>query len=704
MACRLEGYPLVLCSLTTVGNQNDVTFEDNHAVLAGHAIYATPIYNCHNSVLSLADNTWHVFTKYGELNSSEFIQRTSLEIYRQKFRITPSPGDTIRSQIVSFPTYVLICSIENQAPHNHSILTYPGGVVQVNLSSVDYANVFTPSTVYAQISTGTSSTISQTIRLGDQQNVQWIGVECSTVEYQIYEPENTSLNLLLSNYPGNTPTVIQVSLQSCVTGYTLASDKCICSEFLTALGFVCDTAHGTVTREGNSWLGAYRDGKEPVPALASTCPLNYCKITSSVSLIRPEDLCNGGRTGTLCGRCSDGQSVVFGSSRCQVCTNQWLITILMCAVLGASLVAVLFILNITVTQGTLYGLIFYANIIQVNASIFFNQSVLSPHQVMISLINLDLGFPLCFYHGMDDIAKDRLQFVFPTYLLTLTIIIIFVCHYCLRHSTHHNRWFNKPNYIVGQRAVGVLSTLIYLSYSKVLRTVIDIFTFSTLRFPRGSELVWFYDGNIKYLHGRHIILFVIAMVICIAFLLPYTLALTFIPFIDHYSEQNRLFNYLHKQTNRIKPMNDAYYAPYKGEWRFWLGARLWLLAFMYSLNPFYSSDDPSLLLFIYVIIVTIFMLVQTEMKPFGHSILKNDRQYRNRITVNKFYNWLDLFYLLNYVSLALSMTYILLRGSRSTQANSLDIAVGVLVGMYGVVLMAIISYHVNAGHEKTISG
>ena len=681
----------------TFHDDNDITFQDNHAALTGHAIYATPLYHCHNSKWILEKLNNHSVANYGTSNLADLLQMGSLLSYQEQFTIFPSPGDSNSSQIVSFPTNVIICSFKEKTDFYHggqySIQTYPGRIMQMNLSSVDYANVFTPSAVYAQITTGTSSTTSQTIRLGDQQNVQWIGGECSTVEYQIYGPENTSLNLLLSSYPGNAPTIIQVTLLPCLIGFTLVSDKCICSEFFTSLGMVCDTARGTVTREGTNWIGVYHDRKEPVPALASTCPLNYCKIADTVSLIRPGDLCNGGRTGTLCGSCSDGQSVVFGSSQCQVCSDEWLITILMYAVLGASLVAVLFILNITVTQGTLYGLIFYANIIQVNASIFFNQSALRPFQVMISLINLDLGLPLCFYHGMDDIAKTGLQFVFPTYLLTLTIIIIVLCHYCLRHSTQNNHWFDKPMYIVGQRAVGVLSTLIYLSYSKVLRTVIDIFTFSTLHFPQGSELIWFYDGNIKYLHGRHIVLFVIAMAMCIVFLLPYTLALTFIPFIERYNEQNRLFNYLHKQTNRIKPMNDAYYAPYKGEWRFWLGARLWLLVFIYSLNPVYGSDQPSLLLLIHAIVVTVFMLVQSEVKPFGESIQATDRHCRKIQVSNEFYNWIDLFYLLNYIALTQSVSYILYHDSHPTQKNTLDIAVGVLVGMYVVVLMTTISYH-----------
>ena len=87
------------------------------------------------------------------------------------------------------------------------------------------------------------------------------------------------------------------------------------------------------------------------------------------------------------------------------------------------------------------------------------------------------------------------------------------------------------------------------------------------------------------------------------FLLPYTFALTFIPIIERYSENNRLFNYLHKKANQMEPMNDAHYAPYKGEWRWWLGAKLWLLVVMYSLNPVYSSDKPSLLLSIQATVV-----------------------------------------------------------------------------------------------------
>lgn len=237
--------------------------------------------------------------------------------------------------------------------------------------------------------------------------------------------------LLLSSYPGNSPTVIEVKLLPCVLGFSLISDSCSCSPFLASFGVTCDATHGTVTREESNWIREYNTH----PALASTCPLNYCKIVAHISLIRPGDLCNGGRAGILCGHCSDGLSVVFGSSGCQVCSDMWLLNILMYAVLGASLVAVRFIFNFTVTQRNLYGLIFYANIIQVNTTIFFNQTSLAPLRVIISLINQDLRFPLCFYNGMDGTVTIGLQFVFPTYLLTLSNTMIVVCHYCLHQSS-----------------------------------------------------------------------------------------------------------------------------------------------------------------------------------------------------------------------------------------------------------------------------
>ena len=662
---------MITCVIDIVGDGPfSITFSGNHADQGGHAVYATPIHNCRGTPL------------------------TSNSI------ITPLPEDLNETQVLSFPSTVQLCGCSDPnmciitGQYEGKVTTYPGRTVVLNVTSVDSANNISPSVVYTQIDT--SGTVSTNIALGPLQSVQWIGSKCTSMEYQIYGPEMASLRLLLSNYPGYPPTVVEVQLLPCEAGFTLMSDsstglmKCDCSLFLTSHGVVCDASNGTVTRQGNNWIGVYNN---TLPALASTCPLDYCNNDiTKLSLARPGDLCNSGRTGILCGHCHGNHSVVFGSSQCQVCSDMWLITLGMFAVLGALLVVTLFFLNLTVTQGTLYGLIFYANIIQVNTSIFFSQSILEPLQVIVSFVNFDLGLPLCFYDGMDDADKAGLQFVFPAYLLILTMTVIVLCHYCLQRSTITSTsscLYGLP-IIIGERAVGVLSTLMYLSYSKLLRTAIDILTYSTVHLPSGDIKVWFYDGNVTYLRGKHMALFAVAMLTCTLFLLPYTLAITCIPIIEQYSEHNRLFNYLHKKVNQIKPMNDAHYAPYKDEWRWWLGARLWLLVVMNGLNPVYCSDQPSLLLSIQATMMILFTVMQATVQPFGQTVRKTDEYNSHTYCYNQFYNSLDLFYLLNYTVLAQSMSYILDHGSDQTR---ITVCVGVLVGLYVVVLMVTVLYH-----------
>ena len=446
-----------------------ITFINNHAVQSGHAVYATPIYNCNN-------NCFYNDYRF-ECNNGP-----NLTSY---FTITSSPGDSCDLKIVTSPTDVHLCGCSDPklcnvpSQYQGKVTTYPGGTVRLNVTSVGAGNTLSPSVVYTQIDT--SSSTSQNITLGPRQEAQWIRTVCGTIEYQIYGPEMASAKPLLFNDPINSAAVIEVELLPCEPGFVLMSDfstgviKCDCSLFFTSRGVVCDTSDGTVIRnDKNNWIGVYNN---TLPALASTCPMDYCNTAiNRLSLSRSGDLCNGGRTGILCGHCHSNHSVIFGSSKCQVCIDMWLITLVMFAVLGVLLVAALFFPNLTITQGTLYGLIFYANIIQVNHSIFFSQSILNHMKVIVSFVNLDVGLPLCFMY------------------------------------------------------------------------------------------VWFYDGNVKYLHGKHTVLFVVAMVTCTLFLLPYTFALTFIPIIEHYSEHNRLFNYLHKKANQMKPMIDAHYAPYKGEW------------------------------------------------------------------------------------------------------------------------------------------
>ena len=679
---------LLSCSIHFIANNYkyvNISFSSNHADQSGHSVYATTIYDCQ---LEEGQNDFQTVTN---------------DAYDKYFSIHPAPGDSNLTQIMSFPVKVQICSCEGDSylyNNTYQITAWPGATVRCYATIVDFANHTSPSVVYTTVQAENSSASTYT-HLGPQQEVQWTGYDCTPLEYQIYGLENTMVNFFLSP-DGDTSLGMTVILGPCGYGFMLSNDSrglktCTCSSFLASFGVSCDVNLGTVNRTDTiGWIGLFQNGEE---AVATTCPLDYCNSEDrAIDLQSPNDICNGGREGVLCGRCPAGQSVVFGSTECHQCSDLWLITLGMYAVMGVVLIVVLFLLNLTVTQGTIYGLIFYANIIVVNSTVFFGGLDLKFIQVILSFIILDLGFPLCFYNGMNDAAKMGLQFAFPTYLLVLIIIFTLACRYYISSqpqvtSTKCLSLLGRIRKFTLQRAVNVLATLVYLSYFKLVRAVIDILSYTTINVQNGSPVqVWFYDGNVPYLQGVHIILFVFAIATSILFILPYTLALIIIPIIDRFSDNCSLLNTINVKINLIKPMNDAYYAPYKGGlYRSWLGLQLLLFIFLLVPSPILGSNNPSLLLFIHVLMLSVFAFIHVQIKPFGEVLQSNpDAKCKASQLLNIAYNWLDLFYIINYILLAFTVSYLLSNGSSTAQ---LRIAVGVLVGIAVFAFFATIVFH-----------
>ena len=127
---------------------------------------------------------------------------------------------------------------------------------------------------------------------------------------------------------------------------------------------------------------------------------------------------------------------------------------------GVLLVIFLMLFYLTVSLGTINGLIFCANIIRSSQAIFFPpESVISAPllSTFIAWLNLDLGIEACFYNGLDAYTKTWLQYAFPLYIWLLVIIIIVASQY----STMVSKL--TPN-----NALQVLATLFLLSYAKIL--------------------------------------------------------------------------------------------------------------------------------------------------------------------------------------------------------------------------------------------
>ena len=167
---------------------------------------------------------------------------------------------------------------------------------------------------------------------------------------------------------------------------------------------------------------------------------------------------------------------------------------------------------------------------------------------------------------MNSQAKVLLQLVFPTYLFVLVILIIILSRYL--------NFFSKL--LSNRNPVAALSTLIFLSYSKLLRFIIAALQTAILEYPDGSqERVWLYDGNVKYFTPSHIPRFVAAALILTAGGL-FNVLLFFSQWFPRCSNWK-----LMKWTRNTKYIGfmDTYHAPFTPKHRYWVGLLLFALIF-----------------------------------------------------------------------------------------------------------------------------
>ena len=261
--------------------------------------------------------------------------------------------------------------------------------------------------------------------------------------------------------------------------------------------------------ETNIWIGLSNYSNE-TGFVIHDCVFDYCvekpvniSLSSSDSA---DEQCAYNRTGKLCGMCQEDLSLVFGSSRCKECSDNFISLLIPFALAGIALVTFILLFNLTVATGTIHGLIFYANILTANHSLLLPPSTSNILTVFISWLNLDLGIETCFYNGMDSYSKFLLQLAFPTYVFVLIGTIIVLCEVSNKFA----------NLISNRNPVAALCTLILLSYSKFIRRIITALQFTHLDYPDGPrEIVWLYDANVQYFTVNHIPRFIAAFIIII---------------------------------------------------------------------------------------------------------------------------------------------------------------------------------------------
>ena len=375
--------------------------------------------------------------------------------------------------------------------------------------------------------------------------------------------------------------VIKLKINECPWGFKVqANGSCECQ--LSNHSLQCDMNEYTILRSRHQWVGAtceHRiEEKIPSPGVISHqhCPFDYCRSDGeslSIRLENQDEQCAFNREGILCGGCRENLSRVLGTSNCLVCNNQYtLLIVFSWLISGFVLVACLMLLNLTVSVGTINGLTFYANIIRAQHTTFFAPDISTSFlSIFIAWLNLDMGAEMCLYDGLDSYVITWLQYIYPLYIWLIAAIIIILSHFSSRISK-----------LCGKNAVQVLATLFLISYARLLRLMIEVFSFTWITYPDGyKKAVWLVDGNYKFFKGKLIPL-VLVTIIFVLLSLPYTFTLLMIQFLQKLSHYPILF-----WVRRLKPFFDAYTGPYKSRHRYWTGlllvARL-ILLITFSIN------------------------------------------------------------------------------------------------------------------------
>ena len=655
---------------------SNIQFYGNTAINAGSSIYIESMFDCFIN------------------QSSEYISSVEevIKYYKRHFKFVPNSSNHLYS-LSSQPSSLVICDADNN--HTDSLVlyrAYPGQRILLYVAAVDSLN----QNVYSKLAIDLTTSKHLWLSYEYKEQVLNEGVNCTPITIAVHtkNDKDTSFdNKLVFSLPGfSLVRKIEIEIKPCPIGFVL-NDKtgnCACSSVFYNKFLIegeieeshisCDIDTLTIARSkaANIWAGNISFADKYSFGISPLCPLDYsnsvesqsfCSSDSGISLVSPitgncnnsVPLCLHQRVGPLCGSCGE-LSVVFGSSKCRECNNRWLWTLILYAVAGPLLIYLLYVLRLTLTTGTLNGIIFFAQ--AANCGMFDllshcnvnYQTILvwlaNLSYTFISLLNLNLGFPLCFYNGMTELWKAGLSLVFPLYLLAIVAVVILLSHSSVRLS-------NK----IADFSVQVLVTIVHLSFTKLLLAVINVFTPAKIYTANTTYNVWYWDGSVAYGVGSHRILMIITLLVVIPLLLPYVLLLIFTRPI----RRTKINKY-------VRPLLEAIHAPYKEGKEYWFVARLFLLVFMLVVYSYYRAQFYLKLYVVSTPVFVMFLVLQTYHKPFK----------------SKLVNIMDCLLMYN-LAFLYSTTWMFI--AKDERINATIIAV-VTISLVFLILLIVLAYHI----------
>ena len=584
-------------------NYIQVKFVNNSAEVAGDAIYGGSLDYC------------YILTSYSYNGTQSIFNQ--LYVFQKIFDTIQQAGS---SNISSNPRGVCFC--DSQTRHvlcdkiNINLTVYPGQMFNTSVTTIGQFNGTTVGIIDASFVNKQST--DDLISLNKPQPQ----IGCTNLTNRVlsnapkvtinFTAVTTDVNVLYK--PINASLVL--SLLTCPPGFKLIKGECKCNPLIH--GYVdCNINTQVISKvsdHSHVWFGCNGAYNRSHCDLAMNI---YCSLCShrhcSIHVLNKSSFdhqCLPGRTGVLCGACKPGLSRVFGShTKCKACSN-WYILLNIPLYLLSGLVAVILlgVLNLTVTEGTISGLIVYANIMYTHASYLSTSSRIIDKLcwTFIALLNFDYGSEICFYNGMD--SYQHMWFLYGS-LLYYFIAVAIIVALCRRFT-----FFTR---LLGRNIIKVLATLLFLMYSPIIYNLMQTFQythlhFSTINGTKRTRRVWYYDGNVSYFGAKHIPLFLVGILFGIA-LFWFTFSLLLIQCL-----QRRSLLFCFRWVEKLRPFFEAFTGPCRDSYRFWPGLLIFTRLGLYTTNTtIVTFTNTRKLESICIAIVCMIILSISCMFPYG---------------------------------------------------------------------------------------
>ena len=139
---------------------------------------------------------------------------------------------------------------------------------------------------------------------------------------------------------------------------------------------LCDSSTGLIKCPQHDWMKPIIDENQTYEGFmwSPNYPAHLCRNDKDnwldFSSGNVDFLCLENRTAIMCGAYLQNYSLTLSSLKCSKCSSSnYLSLLLVFALAGVALIASLLVLHITVADGTINGLIFYGNIINILSKI-----------------------------------------------------------------------------------------------------------------------------------------------------------------------------------------------------------------------------------------------------------------------------------------------------------------------------------------------